>query len=72
MVEALNEFVTPDRFVERMNEVLSLSVSFQAGMRFLNLGTGYDFVSRGLTVMADQALDKIIFDEVSAHATVVF
>ena len=59
------EIVSLDRFIYLMNETLRKKPSYQEGMKFTKVETGYDFDARMLTILENQALDKKVFDCVS-------
>ncbi|MFC6523196.1 hypothetical protein ACFQAT_28955 [Undibacterium arcticum] len=63
MVEHEKALVSFDRFVELLNEELKHSPSYRDGMRFINMGTGYDFIAPMLSITENQ-LDKWVFDRV--------
>jgi hypothetical protein len=64
------ELVSPDRFVALMNDELRQDPRYRDDMKFVNIGTGYDFVAPTLTIMENQALDKKVFDCVSLKYTI--
>lgn len=70
MLKHEKELVSFDRFVELLNEELKHSPSYQDGMRFINIGTGYDFIAPMLSITESQQLDKWVFDRVSVKYTV--
>ncbi len=70
MPEHKKELVSFGRFVELLNEELMNSGRYLDGMQFINVGTGYDFISPTLSIMENQELDKRVFDSVSIKYTI--
>lgn len=70
MVESRKKLVSCDDFVKVLNDELKHSTDYQAGMQFINIGSGYDFIAPMLSTINRQGLDKLIFDRVSASYTI--
>lgn len=64
------EIVTSDRFVELLNEELGRTSTYRDGMKFINVGTGYNFLAPMLLITENQNLDKLVFDHVSSKYTI--
>ena len=43
---------------------------YQDEMKFINVGTGYDFIAPTLSIMENKELDKRVFDRVSIKYTI--
>jgi hypothetical protein len=70
MLEHEKKLVSVDRFVALLNEELKRSPSYQDGMQFINIGTGYDFIAPMLSLTENQKLDIWVFDRVSVKYTI--
>jgi hypothetical protein len=72
MSEHDKELVSLNRFVELMNDELRRQSGYRDGMKFVNIGTGYDFVDLNdtLTITEEKALDKSVFDQVRSRYTI--
>ena len=63
--------ITLDRFLEFMNNELRRDPGYRGGMKFVNVGIGYDFVAPMLPISDERSLDKWVFDCVSTKYTVL-
>jgi hypothetical protein len=72
MLEHEKELVSPDRFVELLNEELQNAPFYEDGMRFINVHSGYDFVALTPLIIEKQASDKWVFDRVSDKYTIAY
>jgi hypothetical protein len=70
MSEQKKELVSFGRFVELLNEELMNSGWYQNEMKFINVGTGYDFIAPTLSIMENKELDKRVFDRASIKYTI--
>ena len=70
MIENEKELVSFERFVALLNMDLKSSPSYQDGMEFTNICTGYEFIAPMLSGIENHVLDKLIFDQVSANYTI--
>jgi hypothetical protein len=70
MLEHEKKLVSVDRFVALLNKELKRSPSYQDGMQFINIGTGYDFIAPMLSLPENQKLDNWVFDRVSVKYTI--
>lgn len=70
MLENEKKLVSFDCFVELLNEELRHSHRYQDDMQFINIGTGYDFITPTLSIIENQELDKWVFDRVSVNYTI--
>jgi len=73
MDENTKALVSFDQFIRLMNEELRNHPRYLEGMRFINVGTGYDIVfpdSAQESPCARASLAKEIFDKVSSRYTI--
>jgi hypothetical protein len=70
MQECEKELVSMSRFVALMNEELKRAPWFRDGMQFVDVGTGYDFLSPILPLVENRSRDKEIFDRVSENYSI--
>ena len=70
MSEHEKKLVSFSRFVELLNEELMSLPTYEEGMLFVDVGSGYDFRAPMLSITALPALDKHVFDLVSKDYTI--
>lgn len=73
MDEKDKTLVSPERFVELLNEKLRQHPKYRSGMRFRNLGTGYDVEFPGVDLqnfLEKQSLHTEIFDQVALQYSI--
>ena len=62
--------VSTTKFTALLNDELHRHPECRTDREFRDVGSGYDFIAPSLDVLANCALDKLIFDTVAAQYTI--